>query len=330
MQGQSSGKEAAIGRRGLLAGAAAGVMASSLRAQAAATPQRGGTLRFSTRVDGSGLDPHRNLVYYVSDPMAAMSQGLLDLTRKMEMAPGIAKEWEISKDLKKYTFRLRQGAEFHNGADVDAAAIKWNYEQILDPKVGHPFTRSSLEGIEKFEADGKHVFHIYLKEPSAVFLANLIYYPCGLMAPNSVDKADTHPISCGPFKFVSWKRYAKSEMVRFENYYETGADGKSLPYLDAIEGYPKREDKVRLTALRSGEVDLIDNMAYSDVADFKKEYATKFDTWAVAQVGMAHLNLNAKAGPFAMRRCKRQDAAPGRGPRHRQAGHPRSGVQRPG
>ncbi|MGE0223273.1 MAG: ABC transporter substrate-binding protein [Acetobacteraceae bacterium] len=301
MLGDYARNPSGLSRRGLLVGSAAGAMAASLPAMAqTATPKRGGTLRFGTRVDGSGLDPHRNLVYYVSDTLASTSQGLIDISQKMEMAPGVAKEWEISKDLKKYTFRLRPGAEFHNGADIDAAAVKWNYERILDPKIGHPYTRASLEGIEKIEADGKHVLHIYLKEPSAVFLANLVYYPCSLIAPNSADKTDTHPMGCGPFKFVSWKRYAKSEVVRFENYFETGADGKPLPYLDGIEGYPKREDKVRLTALRSGEVDLIDNMAYSDVADFKRDYANKFDTWAVPQVGMAHLNINAKAGPFAM------------------------------
>lgn len=289
-----------MSRRSLLSGAAAGIAASAMPAAAATTPKRGGTLRFSTRVDGSGLDSHRNLVYYVSDPLAATTQGLLDLSQKMEIVPGIAAEWDISKDLRKYTFHLRPGAEFHNGASVDAAAVKWNYERIMDPKIGHPFTRSSLEEIERIEVDGKNIVHIYLRDPSAVFLANLVYYPCNLMAPNSVDKADTHPIGCGPFKFVSWKRYAKSEMVRFENYFETGADGKSLPYLDAIEGYPKREDKVRLTALRSGEVDLIDNMAYSDVAAFKRDHSAKFSTWPVPQVGMAHLNINAKSGPFAM------------------------------
>ncbi|MCC6720060.1 MAG: ABC transporter substrate-binding protein [Acetobacteraceae bacterium] len=289
-----------LGRRGLLSGVAAGVLAAGMPAQAAPMPKRGGTLRFGTRVDGSGLDPHRNLVYYVSDARAATTQGLLDLNQKMEVVPAVAQEWEISKDLKKYTFRLRRGVEFHNGASVDAAAVKWNYERIMDPKFGHAFSRASLEDIERIEADGKEVVHIHLKEPSAVFLGNLVYYPCNLMAPNSVGQADTHPVGCGPFKFVSWKRYAKSEMVRFENYFEMGADGKALPYLDALEGYPKREDKVRLTALRSGEVDLIDNMAYSDVAAFKRDYAKQLTTWDVAQVGMAHLNINAKSGPFAM------------------------------
>ena len=38
------------------------------------------------------------------------------------------------------------------------------------------------------EVDGKHVVHIHLKTPSAVFLPNVVFYPCSLMAPNSVDQ----------------------------------------------------------------------------------------------------------------------------------------------
>ena len=287
-----------LSRRGFLGAAA--LAASGATVPAMAAPKRGGTLRFGTRVDTDGLDTHRNIIYYVSDPFACTTQGLLDLDHGMDIVPGAAEAWEMSKDLKRYTFRMRKGAEYHNGADLDAASVKWNYERIMDPKIGHAFARSGFDEVERVEADGKHVLHIHLKRPSAVFAANLVYYPVTLMAPNSVDQADTHPIGCGPFKFVSWKRYAKSEFVRFPNYFETGADGKALPYLDAIEGYPKREDKVRLTALRSGEIDLIDNMPFSDVKDFRRDHKDKFTTWEVPQVGMAHLNINAKAGPFAM------------------------------
>lgn len=288
-------------REFMAAGAAAGAVAAGAAGPArAAMPKRGGTLRFATRVDGSGLDMHRSLVYYVSDPRTGITQGLLDIDDKMEIVPGVAEEWDVSKDLKKYTFRLRKGVEYHNGADVDAESIKWNYERILDPAIGFAFTRASLLDIERIETDGKHLVHIHLKNPSAVFAANVIYYPCALMAPNSVDQADVAPVGCGPFKFVSWKRYAKTEIVRFENYFETGADGKPLPYLDGVEGFPKREDKVRLTALRTGEVDLIENMSFFDVPDFRKNESDRFDTWDVAQVGCAHLNIQAKSGPFAM------------------------------
>ncbi|MEQ9125436.1 MAG: ABC transporter substrate-binding protein, partial [Alphaproteobacteria bacterium] len=260
-----------------------------------------GTLRIGTRTDGRGLDPHRNFVYYVSDPMVGTTQGLVDLNKDMSLAPGVAEEWEGSADMLKWTFRLRNGAEYHNGRTIDAESVKWNLERIMDPAVGHPFTRSATEDIERVEADGKGLVHIYLKTPSAIFPTNLIYYPVNLIAPDSVDQADTHPIGCGPFKFVSWKRYAKTELVRFENYFETGADGKALPYLDAIEAYPKKEDKVRLTALRAGEIDMIDNMSFFDVADFKRDSGAEYDVWSSPQVGLAHYNINAKPGsPFAM------------------------------
>ncbi len=284
-----------LGRRALLAAGASGLTAS-----AHAAPKRGGTLRFGTTVDSTGLDPHRNLMFYVSNPAACTTQGLLDLDQNMEVVPGVAESWEISKDLTRYTFRLRKGVEYHNGADVDAASVKWNYERILDPKIAYAFTRASLEDVDRIEADGKHLVHVHLKAPSAVFLANTVFYPCNLMAPNSVDQADNHPVGCGPFKFVSWKRWAKAEFVRFPNYFETGADGKPLPYLDALEGHPKKEDKVRLTALRNGEVDLIDAFDLADAPGFRRDYKDKFTTWDVPQSGLAHLNLNAKSGPFAM------------------------------
>jgi len=285
---------------GAVAGAAAlGVMGKPGEAKAA-KPKRGGILKYGTRFDGSGLDPHRKIIYYVSNPLAATTQGLLDLDGDMNVVAGICNEWDISDDLKTYTFKIQKGVEFHNGATVDAEAVKWNYERIMDPKTSHSFTRATLKGIESITVDDKYTLRIKLEVPSAVFLSNVVYYPCGLMAPNSVDQADTNPIGCGPFKFVSWKRYAKSEMVRFENYFESDKDGNQLPYLDGIEGYPRREDKVRLTALRTGEVDLIENMAYSDTVNFMKTQGENFNTWEIPQVGTAYLAVQSKKGPFAM------------------------------
>jgi len=279
-------------------GAAAGGMPLPARAN---TPTRGGVLRYASRVDGRGLDPHRNFVYYVSNPMALTTMGLVDLDKNMGMAPGVATEWESNKDFTVWTFRLRQGAEYHNNRTIDAESVKWNIERILDPAIGHAFTRSAITDVEKVVPDGKWLVHFHLKQPNAIFPSNMIYYPVNLIAPDSADQADTHPIGCGAFKFKSWKRYAKTELERFENYFETGADGKPLPYLDGVEAYPKREDKVRLTALRSGEVDMIENMSYFDVTDFRKDYSDQFNTWSSPQVGLAHYNINSKPGrPFAM------------------------------
>ncbi|MEZ5856366.1 MAG: ABC transporter substrate-binding protein [Hyphomicrobiaceae bacterium] len=81
-----------------------------------------------------GPDPQRNLVYYVSDPLAATTQGLVDLDKNMNIVPGPSDPWDISKDLTTYTYKLRKGVEYHNGRTVDAESVKWNYERIMDPK----------------------------------------------------------------------------------------------------------------------------------------------------------------------------------------------------
>src|SRR5690606_16624044 len=163
-------------------------------------------------------------------------------------------EWDISDDLKTYTFRLRKDVEFHNGRTVDAEAVKWNLERMMDPATSHAFTRASLEDVESIEVDDKYTVRVRLLQPSAVilgnvrtddaravkwhlermmdpatsqavarasvedvesievddqytvrvrllqpgavFLGNVIYYPVNLIAPDSVDEADTHPIGC--------------------------------------------------------------------------------------------------------------------------------------
>src|SRR5262245_31391584 len=117
-----------LSRRAFLAttgGSLAGAMAGGLLHQATAEkrhPQRGGTLRFATRGDAAGLDPHRNTIYLVSTPLAATTQGLIDLDGRSQPVPGVATDWDVSTDLLTYTFRLRQGVLFHNGREVDAAA----------------------------------------------------------------------------------------------------------------------------------------------------------------------------------------------------------------
>jgi len=262
-------------------------------------PKRGGTLRFGTRDDTVGLDTHRNIIYFVSHPLAAITGGLVDFDDKMEPKPAVAESWEASPDLRTWTFRLRRGAEFHNGQTIDAESVKWNIERIKDPKIGHAFTRSVLSDVERVTVDDKHTVRFHLKEPHAALDINLIYYPVNLMAPGAVDQADTHPVNCGPFKFKSWRRLDVTEMVRFENFWETDAEGNSLPYLDALTGRPKKEDRVRLTALRAGELDLIDNVAYADAPAFKKDHGKTFDTWPVPQVGTAMLFFNLKKGLLA-------------------------------
>jgi peptide/nickel transport system substrate-binding protein len=299
----------ALSRRDFLVatgGVVAGLSALGLAGQAAAAtrhPQRGGTLSHSSRSDISGLDAHQHNHNHADVAISAMYTGLSDIDAQGNIVPGIAESWEPSKDLKSWVFRLRKGVLFHNGRTVDATAVKMNLERIQDPKSGGSWQRGSLENIESVEVIDPYTFRVNARVPDAAIPTAVMHYPTFLMAPDSFDKASEHPIGAGPFKFVSWTRWNESRMVRFENYWETDAEGHSLPYLDEIIAKPKREDSVRLTALLTGQVHLIGTMAQADVERFKKSHSDKYHIWSW-HYGGRFLVFNFRRGPFQDKRLR--------------------------
>src|SRR5215470_16067843 len=227
-------------------------------------PKRGGVLKFGSRLDAAGLDSHRNNQYHTSHPIAALYTGLTDIDQKGNIVPGLAESWEPNKDLTSWVFRLRKGVLFHNGREVDAEVVRLNILRIKDPAIGTEFHHGAIQSIVTVDILDKYTVRFNLSEPDASLPANVMHYPTNLQAPEAFDAASEHPIGTGPYKFVSWTRFNETRLVRFENYWETDADGNNLPYLDEIIGKPKREDSVRLTALRTGQVQLIDDMAQAD------------------------------------------------------------------
>jgi peptide/nickel transport system substrate-binding protein len=254
-------------------GTLVGMAAFGLVGQATAAkrrPQWGGTLQYSSRSDIAGLDPHRDNTNHVINAAATMYTGLTDIDDHGNIVPGIAESWEPNKELTSWVFRLRKGVLFHNGREVDAEAVKLNLTRIKDPAIGGDWERGAVENIASVDAIDRYTLRIHAREPDASIPVSVMHYPTRLIAPDAFDTAAEHPIGTGPFKFVSWTRWNETRLVRFENYWETDADGNNLPCLDEIIDKPKREDSVRLTALRTGQVQLIGNMAQADVARFKK------------------------------------------------------------
>ena len=266
-------------------------------------PQRGGVLQFGTRTDAAGLDSHRHNQLHTSTPGAAMYTGLTDYDQQGNIIPGIAVSWEPNKELTAWTFRLRKGVLFHNGREVDAEAVKLNIEHIKDPAIGSDWHRGAIETIERAEVLDKYTVRLHLNQPHVAVPSSVLHYPTNLQAPDNFDKASEHPIGTGPFKFVSWKRFNETRMVRFENYWETDAEGNNLPYLDEIIGKPKREDSVRLTALRTGQVNLIDALAFADVERFQKSHDDAYNLWST-HFGGIFMVFNFTNGPFQDKRLR--------------------------
>jgi peptide/nickel transport system substrate-binding protein len=266
-------------------------------------PQRGGTLHYSSSGDAAGLDAHTHNQHHLSTPATVMYTGLTDLDYQGNIVPGIAESWEPNKELTAWTFRLRKDVLFHNGREVDAEAVKLNIMRIKDPTIGGQWERGAVENIDSVEVLDKYTVRIHARVPDVALPSSVMHYPTRLMAPDAFDTASEHPIGTGPFKFVSWMRATETRLVRFENYWETDAEGHQLPYLDEIIGKPKRENSVRLTALRTGQVQLINTMAQADIKRFQESYRDKYNIWTWHRGGQ-FVVFNWRRGHFQDKRLR--------------------------
>src|SRR5919109_32148 len=249
-------------------GALAGMAAFGLVERAAAGerhPQRGGTLHYGSRTDVASVDAHRHNQNQTVHITTVMYNGLTDIDQRGNIVPGLAESWEPNQELTAWTFRLRKGVLFHNGREFDAEAVKLNILRFLDPAVGNDYAHATLENVDSVEVLDKYTVRINTRVPDVSLPSSVMRYPIIMMAPDAFETAPERPIGTGPFKFVSWTRNNETRLVRFENYWETDAEGNSLPYADEIIGKVKGEDSVRLTALRTGQVQLIDYVAAADV-----------------------------------------------------------------
>ncbi len=248
-------------------------------AAAAPTPavkiKRGGTLRIGNQNDVGNMDPQINLdnsfqLHMVFNTMVDMVRDAP--TGKWNPKASLAESWEV-KD-KTFTFKLRKGVKFHDGSDWNAEVFKFNIERMQkNPKSA---AASLIEPFDNVEVVDSHTAKLNLKYPYAPTLALLAQtgnHKTYMVSKTAVDKwgdeFTRHAVGTGPMTVVDWKPGDQVVMKRFDSYFEMGADGQPLPYLDGAVYRFIADDTVRLLEIKAGNLDVIDIIAAKDIPSAK-------------------------------------------------------------
>src|SRR3989442_2511010 len=127
----------------------------------AAAAKRGGTLRYGVHTAPVHFDVHQSGTVANIGAQAPMYDLLIrrDPRDGQTIIPDLAQRWEIAPDGKKYTFHLRHGVKFHDGADFTAEDVKATYEKLVNPPKGVVSPRTPL-----FSA----VSHIVVLDPHKI------------------------------------------------------------------------------------------------------------------------------------------------------------------
>jgi peptide/nickel transport system substrate-binding protein len=262
----------------------------------AAAPRRGGSLTYGVAASDVtvGVDPHVIQGDRTGWVLGQICEGLLDWDQGLNPVPCLAKSWDISSDGLTYTFQLEQGVKFHNGREMVADDVKYSLERILDPKTGSR-RRVNLEIIDRIQVVDRTTIKITLKSRFSPFLTYLATVYAAILPKESVGPEGkiTHPVGTGPFVFVEYAKNDRLKVKRFEGYWKKG-----LPYLDEITFKPIPDEAVRLTALRTGQVDLIHSLPESLLLKLAREKSKDFVLDIQSGVVWYMLILNTRKPPF--------------------------------
>ncbi|OAI39071.1 hypothetical protein AYO38_08350 [bacterium SCGC AG-212-C10] len=179
-----------------------------------------------------------------------------------EVKPALAESWTISDDHLTWSFKIRPGVTFHDGTPVDAAAIQFAYDRILNKDFQYYNTTVAAgiagfgltAGLKSYKATGDMAFDITTTAPDAFLLEKIahVLIPSPTQVKKLGDKFVTQPVGSGPFMFKSLTAGQSMTMSKNPNYWGDKA------HVDEVILRPMAEPSTRLAALRSGEVDWIE------------------------------------------------------------------------
>ena len=133
---------------------------------------------------------------------------LVWLTPDFKITPDLATKWSVSPDGKTYTFTLREGVTFHDGAPFDADAVVANIAYINGKATQSNIGLSLLGPCTSAKATGKYTLQISCSAPYAPLLAQLGEPYLGIQSPKAIQQygkdLGLHPTGTGPFAFLSY------------------------------------------------------------------------------------------------------------------------------
>jgi peptide/nickel transport system substrate-binding protein len=267
-----------------LTGAAATAFADALTPAASAEETThsaggGGTLRFRLENDISNLDPAFFPTEADEVTTGCIHEGLVTFKPgTFDIVNCLAETFTPSKNGRRFTFKLKEGVQFHGGyGEVTAEDVKYSYERIAGitkPNIHSPYS-GDWATLKEVKVTGKYTGVIILKAKFSPLMHSTLPAGSGLVLSKKAllklgnKGIATHPIGTGPYVFTKWTPKQKVILTRNPDY-----NGSNKAYVkgktfDVIEFLPIDDDSAAETGVRAGDIDFT-RISLGSVDRFKK------------------------------------------------------------
>lgn len=204
------------------------------------------------------------------------------------LVPSLAESWEQVSDTV-WEFKLRQRVKFHNGSDFTAKDVKFTYERGKTQGASKP----RLDSMESVEVVDDYTVRITLNQPDMDFIYKITDPNLVILSQEAFDtmsEEEANQIGTGAYRYEEWKHGEYVSVTANPDYW--GGEPKTRRIV--VRTIP--EEAARLIALQTGEVDMIQSPASTDlgyIADDPKLTLAQYPSSTVRYLG-----LNTTEAPF--------------------------------
>jgi len=266
--------------------------------QGAASAQGKDAVVIGMTLEPPHLDPTAGAAAAIDEVVYAnVFEGLTRIDETGQVQPALARSWDISEDGRTYTFALRRGVTFHDGAGFDAQDVIFSFERAMAEGSTNG-QKQLFSTIEEMSAPDDHTLVIELTQPQGLFLWNMGWGDAVIVDPASAPTNKTNPVGTGPFAFDGWTQGDNVRLVRNDAYW--GA----APALERATFKFIPDAAAQVPALLAGDVDAFPNMgAPETVGQFQAD--PRFDVYVGTTEGETILSINHRREPWSDVRVRR-------------------------
>lgn len=282
----------------VVSGCAAG--GADADAQSNGEASKGGTITAALTGDPQTLDSGLSgsqLTYLVGQNIF---EGLFALDETYTPQPMLAESYEVSDDLKTYTFNLRQDVKFHDGSDFDSGDVVASLQRWA---LVSPSGKAAAPGIVSITAVDPHTVEVVLSAPRFSFVGDLAFFvQSAIMLPEEIaTAAGENPLSTeqvigtGPYELEKMTPGQRVDLIRFEDYVPRTEDmggfaGAKHAYADEIDFVYVADATQRLNGLKTGQWNWAQTISADDVAAAEKDPSIVVEAGATASINTIYLN----------------------------------------
>lgn len=209
-----------------------------------------------------------------------------------EIKPLLAESYE-NPDANTWVIKLRKNIKFQDGETFNAAAVKYTFEKIMDPKTASP-RASLLKSVDKIETPDDYTVKIHTKTPYGIMLTALAHDNLSIVSPKADKAADINKnatgAGTGPYSFKEWVSGDHITLVKNKDYWG------GTPKLDSVTFKVVPEMATAVSMVDSGEADMVTGIPPEQLDRLKNNK----DVSVTVQKGnpVRYLGFNFQKKPF--------------------------------